>query len=254
MIIPRLVIASLLTSTLAAQTVLFEDNFNSYTVDEPISSPWGSVTPNPSVADAKLEVVQDTSDLFGQGTSNQVLHVLDQSDTERTRGDIRDLSFDVATLTFDFYEVAGVTGTPFRIGIGLNSSSYTSTAFLINLQDGNPGSYTQDAVHKIQIVVNTSASGVDYYQSNNVASLTYDLWIDGVLVTDNGGLSDGSTIAAGTDLTAFRFTTDTGGLSQEMYIDNLKLYDGAFIPEPSTWGLAGIFALLGIVLHKRRAR
>lgn len=253
--INRLLLASLFAAvSLSGQTTLFSDDFSSYTAGQPISTPWGSVFPNPSESDAKIEVELDGGNLFSQGTSNQILHVLDESATFRTRADIRDLSYQVATLNLTFYEVSGVTGTPWRISFGLNSSSSGNTAFMVTLNDGNPGSYSLDAVHTAQIVVNTSNSSVAY-EGTNVGSLNYDLWIDGILVTDEGGLISGSAITAGTDLTAFRFTTDSGGLSQEIFVNNVTLYEGAVIPEPSTlaylFGFTGVTALLLYNRHRK---
>lgn len=239
-------------STLTAQTVLFSDSFNSYAPGALPSTNWGSVTQNGSTT--LLAVLADSGSLlpantFGEGTANQILRVLDTSTSDLTRMDRRDLSFQVATLSFDFYESSGVSGTPWRVFFGLNATSPTSNnSFRIDFNNGNSGAYSLDTVHRVDIAVNTSSSAVSYGTSGSVASLSYDLWIDGAFV-QNGGLLSGSTFVGGANMTAFRFLTDSGGASQEVYIDNVTLFDGAHvglpIPEPSSLALAGIAVFAG---------
>ncbi len=176
----RLFLVSLFAcaTTLSAQTPLFSDDFSSYTPGQPLSAPWGSVTPNPTESDAAVEVVLDTGDYFGEGTSNQILKVLDESATYLTRADMRGLEFQVATLSFDFYEIAGVDGTPWRISFGLNASS-AGNLFQATLNSGSPGSYSLNAKHTFQMVVNTSTANVAY-QDTTLNSMHYDMWIDGI--------------------------------------------------------------------------
>ncbi|WP_309380844.1 PEP-CTERM sorting domain-containing protein [Cerasicoccus frondis] len=254
--IPRTLLILLATAPLlSAQTTLFTDNFDSYTPGETLPSvSWGSVNPSTSSSDAAMEVVLDAGDFFGQGTSNQVLHILDESGSQNTRADAANLSFQVATLEFDFYEVGGVSGTPWRISFGLNSSG-VGNVFQATLNSGNPGSYSLDAAHKAQIVVNSSTETV-FYGGTSIASMQYQLWIDGVLVTANGGTASNfiSGFTAGDSMTAFRITTDTSGLSQEMYIDNVTLYDGAVIPEPSTWALITGLVVGCALIFRRRSK
>lgn len=235
-----------------AQAILFSDDFDAYTAGEPLpTGPWGSVTPNTIEADAAMEVVYDSGDYFGQGTSNKVLHVLDETSSSNTRADLANLSFQVATLEFDFYETSDASGAPWRISFGLNSSG-AGNVFQVTLNSGNPGSYSLDAMHKVQIVVNSSTETVNYADTS-VASMHYDLWIDGVIVTDEGSTSNiPSGFVAGDSMTAFRFTTDSGGMSQEIYADNLTLYGSAVIPEPSSYALTS--GLLGIAMLARRRR
>ncbi|MDP0494705.1 MAG: hypothetical protein Q7Q73_00725 [Verrucomicrobiota bacterium JB024] len=248
----RILLASLFTvSAVSAQSVIFSDNFGSYTLNEPLSSPWGSVTPNPTQPDAAVEVVLDTGDYFGAGTSNQILHVLDTSSTWLTRADMRGLSFNVATLSFDFYEVAGVSGTPWRVSFGLDSSS-AGNIFQATLDSGNPGSYSLNAKHTFQMVVNTSTSNVDYAETT-LNSMHYDLWIDGELVTSNAAAETiPSGFVPGSNMTAFRFTTGSSSLSQEIYIDNVLLTEGAVIPEPSSLAWLGFAGLSVLALRHRR--
>lgn len=256
-----LTIGLLLTGRSSGQ-VLFSDNFDSYAGPFPMvltTPPYASVTPNPATTDAYIVVDKDTGNLFGQGTNNQVLHVFDNSSTALTRADVNSnnvagLSFDLATLKFDFYETSAYSGTGWTISFGLTSSATASTAFQIVLNSGSPGGYALNALHTAQIVVNTSASSVSY-NSVSLDSLKYDLWIDGVRVTNNGSLSAGSAFAAGDAMTAFRFTTTTAGLSQEIFVDNLSLINGAVVPEPSTLSLVlGCAGFVIFVLRGRRVR
>ncbi|MGE9295065.1 MAG: hypothetical protein ACQKBV_02080 [Puniceicoccales bacterium] len=114
----------------------------------------------------------------------------------------------------------------------------------------NPGSYSLDAAHRVQIVINSSTDAVSY-AGTSVASMGYQLWIDGDLVTPNGSIASNfiSGFTAGDSMTAFRFTTDTGGMSQEIYIDNLTPCNGAVVLEPSTRAL---IAGCAIIYRRRR--
>lgn len=218
--------------------VLFMDDFESYTPDATLPRVnWGSITTG---TDAVVEVVLDDDipqkRADGLGISNQVLHVSDATSDDPTRLDANELNFQVATLSFYFDEPSGVDGTKFRLSFGGQSTS--NTAFQITFNNGTlsdlngnfSSKYSLDTWHRADVVVNSSAAAVDYNGSESVASLTFDIWIDGELMGDDiVVISDSTYTKGGSDMTAFRFTTDQSGLSQEVYIDNVFLYEGADI-------------------------
>ncbi len=263
---PSIIFTFLVIATIArGQTVLFSENFESYAPDSDLTAGanWSYVNTG---TDTLLQVVEDNgstlspADSFGQGTSNHILHMLDNSTSAETRMDSSALSFQVATLSFLYYETSDFSNTKYRVSFGKSSNNSTDRAFQINFQGGvlsyssgaATAAYTVDALHKVDIVVNTSASPVSYNgDSASVASLTADVWVDGVLVFDNIS-HEGSTYDSPNTMTHFRYTTDFSGASREAYIDDIILYDGAVIPEPEDVALlfSGATGVIALLLRK----
>jgi hypothetical protein len=216
------------TASAQAAAPVFNDDFESRAPGSRLTAPWGSVTAG---TDCVLEVLRDDANRFGRGTDNRILHLKDAG-AGLTRADCRfggatNGGLAVAMLAFDIYEVEGVDGTPLRVSIGLDSSK--DIAHQVTFHKGYAtgiARYTQNAAHAIAIIINTSKDSVSYNDgTDSVAPLQYALWIDGRRAA--GGKLSGSSWEAGTPVTAFRFTTDAGGASQEVYIDNIRLFSGA---------------------------
>lgn len=199
------------------------DSFESYAPGTTPAQPWNSVTVGGTNT---IAVETDTANRLGGTVDNRVLHIADTS-SGLTRADLfARTPATVLTVSFDFYEVAGINGTPLRVSLG--GSSASQTAFQVALNGGSPGSYTLNAPHRLHFVGNTSAASVTYNNGlTSLGSLKCDVWIDGVRVVAGGGLYSGSTFVAGTPLAALRLTTDSGGLSQEVYLDNVRVEAGA---------------------------
>ncbi len=255
-----------------AQTILFSDNFESYTADSPLTGPkWSSIT---TATNATLDVVLDDgsplspADSFGQGTSNKILQVRDTTNTGSTRMDATGMNFQVATLSFFYYESSAVNGTKFRLTLGENNNTRENYAFqatfnggvLSDLDNTFAAAYSQDTLHRVDMVVNTSNSAVSYNDgSDSVASLTFDIWIDGVLKGNNIAVVSGSTVytEGGNDMTTFRFSTDYSGLSREAYLDDVYLFEGADIshqipePEQAALWLVGLSAVVALLRNQR---
>lgn len=270
---PYLLLTLVAITTIArGQTVLFSDDFQSYTPDAPLTGPeWSAIT---TATDATLNVVLDDGDplspanSFGMGTDNQILQIKDTTSSGNIRMDATGLSYQVATLSFYYYESSAVNGTKLRLTFGESSNTNANWAFQATFNGGVlsdfdntfTASYSQDTLHRVDMVVNTSTSSVSYNEgSDSVASLTFDIWIDGELKGDNIAVVSGTTVytTGGTDMTTFRFVTDFSGLSREAYIDNVFLFDGAdinhSIPEPGHTALlfAGIIGM--IAMHRFRS-
>ncbi len=244
-------IFALAVTTVAARaaTVIFSEDFESYTVNSNLvtNTKWGSVSAN---SPNFLTIKQDTGNIFGLGTTNQYLDVSDTS-TELTRMDAKPTSgFQFATLELDFYETPGFTGAYWGVSL--------TNAFPLQLNGGGirtigsgaytPDLYTVGVLHRLSLTFNNTTSTQTYNGSNSLASQTFDVWIDGILVIDNAAFTGAA--VAGTDLSTFSLSTPSSAFSQEMYIDNIVL---TAIPEPSSVSLA-IASLAGVFCMYRWSR
>jgi len=243
-------LASMLLSRASASTVIFSEDFESYAAGANLSTnaKWGSVSAN---APNFLTVKEDTGNIFGLGTANRYLDASDTSPVELTRMDAKPSSpFQFATLEMDIYEPANISGTYWGVAVANAFSAQFNGGGIRTTGAGAyiPGLYTVDAEHHLSITFNNTASTQTYDGGNSVASRTFDLWIDGVLVIDNAAFT--GAVAAGTDLASFNLTTSSGSYSQEMYVDNIVL---TTIPEPSSVGLA-VISFLGTFWLCRKSR
>ncbi|PAW76513.1 MAG: hypothetical protein B9S32_14800 [Verrucomicrobia bacterium Tous-C9LFEB] len=223
------VTVSALCRPVSAATLIFSEDFESYTVGNELVSneKWGSVTSSPT--GTLLTATADPSAVFHNGTTNKYLRISDTSNAALTRLDSKPSSaFQLATLSLDFYEPSGVNGTYWNISFP-GTASIDFNGGQIRINSGTYSTvYPIDATHHLDIVINNTTAA-EIYGINSVASGTFDLWIDNVLILDNYALNS----TTGTDLTKFVFSTSSGSYSQEMWIDNVSLYSGIAVPEPS---------------------
>lgn len=277
----------LVTSPLFGQTVLFSDDFStSESNGDPSNAIWGTYVRN-ATEDKTLKVTDANSErYFGQANNGYLHHRHKAGATGsvfiEANGEFATPST-VITVAFDFYvpsltswNAANAFVDPrFRLGVSgafANNASRLANEIRFNTsvnginsvidsedpsQNQNVNFYTQDAAHSAFFVYNNSLETVTYANSGmTLASSRYDLWVNGVRVIAGGGVdSTGIFQTAGTPLTTIGFGSFAGG--SEMFIDNLVVYDGAWvIPEPSTSALiAGAFALAAIcvrVQYRRR--
>jgi hypothetical protein len=248
-----------LVSAASAQTIILQSDFNAYSTagNADPGAPWNQVFDSDN-GSAEIDVVADASNWFGSGTGNQILRLLDTTNTAGLRLAAHSLAStaNVVTLTFRFYEPSGVNGTPLNVRLGGGSNDGDAdVAFNIGFDSGNTnsGSYSLNTVNTVTIVANNSTSMVNYHFAGGpqtVNSLSYDLYINGVLRRDNFG--KGGTFADGSALTALRFTTFSGGFSQDFYIDDVLLVSGAPIPEPSSAAALLGLAAGGFAATRRR--
>lgn len=88
--------------------------------------------------------------------------------------------------------------------------------------------FAQGTPYFITIVGNNSSSSVNYGASQSVASNTYDLWVNGVLVGDNLAKAQ---LANSTSINAFRFygENSTGNVAA-IALDNIRWYNTCVLP------------------------
>lgn len=262
-VIPFLI--SLVPTLLQAQGVILSEDWEGLATGSYSSqtrAPFSSV----STSGGALTIVEDSGDLFGNGTSNLFLDHIDSSTSQST--ELRDTTVSgmtqLHTLSFRLYEpdVVNRDGAFIvRIGDGIGSSD---AAVDINFNDGTVGgnglsspvvgAYSLDSAFGIDLVVNnTGATVSNYHDGNSVANDTYDVW-----------LTNGATTTLIIDDLAFRNNIATinridlrtfSGARQEMYIDDITLYDSAYvsfaIPEPSAYAY-GLGIIAGLVVLRRR--
>lgn len=215
------------TASAQAAAAVFNDDFESRAPGSKLTAPWGSVNAG---ADCVLEVVRDDANRFGRGTDNRILHLKDAG-AGLTRADCRfggatNGGLEVATLAFDIYEVEGVDGTPLRIQFGLDLAKDAAHRMTFDKGAATGGArYSQNAAHKVAIIINTSKNNVAYNNgADSVAPLQYALWIDGRRAS--GGKLSNTQWQAGAPITAFRLVTDGDAAGQEVYMDNIRLFPG----------------------------
>jgi hypothetical protein len=191
-------------------TVVFSENFDDITIAaDPLAlttSTLGNsfstnVVPTSSgAANARI----DSGDLFGLGSTNQYLELIDGASTAGIRGPAP-LSGTGFQVSFDFYDPSGdgaTAGSRIILGDGANASNSTTTTRSIDIELRNgvlryvtggsngtsntAGTYAEDAKHSVVIVGNYSNSVLDYDFGGNqsVATGTYDIWIDGSLLAN----------------------------------------------------------------------
>lgn len=271
-------IAFLATSGVTDATVLFSDDFNSYTAGDPItigSSPikWASVRPTgnpPATTEAFFTAELDSSNFFGEGTANQYA---DMSLTDAVGNENNIListnafsGSETGQFSMEFYDPSSAsnsgTGWSLRLGTGAGNSA---TIFGVFLDDGdlilsggsgvvpNGGTiatYTQDAVHTLDIVFNNSSSNLNY-AGGIVASQRMDVYLNGILVGDDLANSGGTGV--GTNISAFNFTgkTDTS-FTNSLYINRIVVDNSPTIPETSNYAsIAGLLTLMLVWLRCR---
>jgi MYXO-CTERM domain-containing protein len=263
--------ASLFFSALAApvfgQTILFQDDFSTTSLGG-TTDKWNVYRNSPFSATRFIAVTDTNSEaLFGE-PNNNYLHLFKG---EASTGSVWVTASNrlapgsaIVTVEFDFFfpDRTGVfTGNPDpRIRLGINDPVASNAARVPGEirfgQGGNDGIssvagvFSSDTTHRIRIVYNHSSSAVEY-AGRNLLSSSYHVWIDDTFKFASASLSTSGLLALDTPITSIGFGAFTNS-DGEMFIDNMVVYAGA-IPEPSTYALgAGILALAGALVWRRR--
>lgn len=221
-------------------------------------------------------IVTDSSNLFGEGTSNKYLRIADTSTTNTASTDNFNLSINdkvmgsVGTIAFDFYDPSGdgAQGKGWLLRLATNPGN-SATAFGLYLMNGQlqvattnnvepSGSsfatYSLDTLHSLVIFFNSSSSAASY-GGNTLAANTMDVWLDGSIAATglarSGGLV-GDQILDNFNITRKIASPDFVG---ELFLDNFNAFSGAeasAIPEPSTAAAIGGLVTLTAAFGLRR--
>ncbi len=138
----------------------------------------------------------------------------------------------VITVSFDFFEPAGVGNAPLTLDAGINRVSNNERIHQLTFSNGTlndiAAAYEEGVQNNIQVVMNNSAEPVAYYESNiskTVAPDTLDVWINGELILEDYQYNRGG-LAVGTDLSSLLLGIPGDG-GNEFLIDNLEVFDYA---------------------------
>ncbi len=244
----------------SGQSLVFWDTFANQTLGETPGAPWtGTVqSAGPVVVEA------DATNRFGQGVDNRYLRFTVEevgSTTVQARAwNILPAGTGpgVFTLSYQFIETEN---SPFN-----NNSRFVARIYS---SDDSPGTHmaqldlrtlrqggllTQNAVHRIDWVVNTTGDSISYMvgsEENTLAGTSSQVWLDGNAVIDPISLNVPGAFT-GFDLRTFT-NNDT-----EVLVNEAGVFDsavvGAAIPEPSAYALFGGLAVLAAALGLRRRR
>lgn len=266
-------LAVLSSASLVHSAEIFSESFDSYNVGvlpnnwNNTSYKWQKATDDGNTLFAR--VVQDTEDLFGTGTGNRYLRLVDTTSGDPVCGlEMRKTDIGQAGyLSFDFYqpEFTGTAGDGWMLRIGTDSSN-ASTVFGLFLNNGKLfraagtsvgtgtwgeiGSYDLKKLNTIKVVFNSSANAITY-DGRTLASGTMDVWIGGTLIRSgvaaSGGLGDGWNGSAPQTISAFNFYTKSNAAG-EIFIDNISFGTLSNIPEPQTVALLSGLGILGLAL------
>lgn len=274
----RNLIATLAAGVLAAspaysQTILFQDDFTSTGLGGSEDN-WNVYrTTTTSVSETKFIEVTDVNSgtYLGQAGDNYLRFY-----KENTSGSLWVTASNrfanggspVVTVEFDFHiptrEGVWQANPDPRIRLGVNdpiASNANRVPGEIRFGQGGDGAissttdvYSPDTAQSIRIVYNHSSADVAYIGgTREIASSSYDVWIDGQWkFSSASGLSTTNLLALDTPITSIGFGGFNGS-DGEMFIDNMTVYSGA-IPEPSTYALFGGLAVLAVTLVRRRSR
>lgn len=214
----------------------------------------------------------DTLDLFGQGTANQYLTLIDDNGVDGASTNNGTPRFSIPApldgvpyhISFDFYDPDTIAVGPnvFGIRLFMGTGAYTfanvTTSFMdfddglltAVYQEGIPpttvvdpvANYTPNALHNLEIVGNYAASPYEY-AGGSVPTGMYDLYLDGVLVAD-----DVPNRYAATDSTHIWIGGSGNASIGSMYLDNFMVWT---IPEPSSVAALLSVAGLGVCVRRR---
>lgn len=245
--------------------VIFSDNFSSGDFNS-----WDDVD-NPGAGNIFLDVLTDTGNVFGEGTSNEFAQFFDNNSGDSTFLGEGGALTNVATYQFDFYDTGTSKGVFFRMDqttSGSSSDDYVQVGVQeesFNIRSGGAnatyGSYSRDTEYRLTIIANNSGSTLtDYFGTEDLVDNNYAVWLtpvggastlikgDAVFnVTNNNG-----------DFTSIAAQTFSGATGVDFYVDNVEAFSGvetsglSVVPEPSSFAL--LLGSLSLLLVTRRRR
>ncbi|MDP0495130.1 MAG: hypothetical protein Q7Q73_02880 [Verrucomicrobiota bacterium JB024] len=234
--------------------------------DAPLGVVTSSTFEGWSVSDGTnrvVDVITDSDDYFGKGSSAHMLRfarLADGAGTMSFRAVNAFTPSPLITVSFTMYE-PNITGTgALGLYFGRNIPGSTDLGGYITLRNGSAsnytggtgtGSYTMDAAHRFDIVLNNAASSATYSEGT-LSAESFDMWVDGVRVLENAQFSTTSSSYTGNiSSIQFIYASSPSG-EQTVYFGEIGIFQGgvvgAAIPEPSSSSMllgGALLALLG---------
>lgn len=254
-------------TSFAHATIIFDDNFNSYTSGTALPTGGNWVTSNNSGGGTDT-VQTDLGDVFGLGTSNQYLRMQQAGGVGGASANIASSALsmpDMGAISFDLSMPTTATGRiNLRLGI---ANSNANTAFLLQFgtgstsgtriyaQDGSTilGSFTLGTAAHITVVYNNTDSAFSYDMGSSitgtVAANTMDIWLGSINIGNDLARYTGSSLPLGTALTQFNFIGTDGTKTADMWLDNVVVQS---VPEPSTTAALAVAGLVALMTIRRR--
>ena len=214
---------------------IFSDDFDTAPIGgDPLDPPWDYLARKSPIR--VIEVLEDTSDFFGEGTGNRYVRHADSDPVPVPVGGngIGLAALDafsavsLATYSFDIYEPTGLGDDwQFRVVRQGAPSAFSAGNFLYAIAfddgaiEGVGGLYSQGVAHHVDVVVNNDTSSLSY-GSEVLSTFSADVWVDGNLV-----VQDVARITAG-DMTGVGFIIGSAAV-QEMFYDTVVVRDTAFV-------------------------
>lgn len=209
---------------------------------------------------SSLNTVDDTGNLFGEGTGNKIMRVTDNDTsynytltwTGHTGSAVAVLDFDFhigeGTLTREHLKIALLTGptssvVELRLNTDGTASFYgSSTSFTFSI----------GTTHHVQIVANNTTQTLDGYRDTApIETGKFSVWIDNEQVINNSVFRVSG--PPGTEFQSLLVASlGYGSNLGPVYLDNLVLANT--VPEPGSSALLAGAAILGIAATGRRRR
>jgi hypothetical protein len=216
---------ALLVSDPALGINVYSQNFNTATAGVPFDTTTnngggGGNSPYTIIGSAgapnSYKAVIDTANIFGLGTSNQYLELIDvTSNPNGLAPAVLSSGTKGFQVDFDFFDPAPTFTGSTRVSLGSGGSALSSpsiaffigdgvaTAFTDAVGESKSAAFTPDVKHHVRLVGNYDTAPINYdgnTQSVNISK--YDVWIDGVLAIDEApfrasGVTSSDTIRIG---------------------------------------------------------
>ena len=256
--------------TTAFSQVTISENFNSYPANSVIGSPWINTNAD-NDSSRKTRVLEDTENLFGEGTSNKYLYLYAYQTGTSNIGLYQSFNDNygygnLGQIDLEFYDpdVSTAAGSNYGLLIRLSTSgglpSNGNSPFFITLYDGGIydgdtkqliANYDVNTPVEMSIVFNNSEFDADYANDITLESGSYDVWINGTMV--GSGTRRDIADDLGKTLKSIIFNSPGSNATlTEMYINKMVLADTISIPEPALSAcVLSLVALAGLAARRR---
>lgn len=242
--------------------LLFSEDFSIYAAGTPPTTTangglWGTVS---HTGQGLFQVLQDTGDVFGQGTANQFLRL----GSSRNMNLITPLfeAQEVLSFGFDFigrYPTGDANRWLNVIAQSGSLAAHITSPRMANhtirtatgTTPANPSYGPNDVPVHILTVVNNRADTISYDKPDgsgiaNLSSAMAALWLYHYTtetwqnVFPEYIFSRGATIELGDVMDNVRFFVDSNTELRSFDVDNIEVYGSILIPEPTTGALLGL--------------
>jgi hypothetical protein len=181
--------------------VLFRDSFDFHALDLPPGGPWTETVDG--AGRGTVLVLQDHANVFGRGTSNQLLEykgdgTVNAMALRATNVFATAVAPEVATFSFRLFEPDSpgnkdLLSLFIYAGTGALQSGQQAQRVLLGRGKVADAAYSYGEAIQVDVVINNSNNTVDYQDgAQTLAPGTFDVWFDGKLVL--GGFANAHSV------------------------------------------------------------